>query len=249
MEKVKKTVYTLAIKGYAPELMKTTMALMEKYAKKIEADLVVIDERKFLDKYITYEKFQIWDLMHQRGDDWSIFFDADTMIHPDMFDVTALLSKDTTCSGYSHDFTPLRFRPDHVWRRDGRYFGKGTWFIVCSDWTRDIWKPLDDITYEQAVADIFPINDEINKIQKTSESLIDDYLVSRNIARFGLKHTLLTDICATHKINIGVPIQIPQPGGQMVQQISPYLQHDYNRDLNGKVVWAEKVLNTWGVKL
>lgn len=247
---MKKTIYTLATPGYAPELMKVTLRLMERYAEKIEADFIIMgNERKFPDKYVTYEKFQIWDLMHKREDEWSIFFDSDTMIHPDMFDVTAVLPKDTTCSGYSSDFTPLRFRPDYAWLRDGRYLGKGTWFIVCSDLTRDIWHPLDDISYEYAVAAMFPINDETVKIKKTPESLIDDYLVSRNIARYGLKHTLLTDICQQYKIPVGTTQQITGPQGQQGTQVSPYLQHDYNRDTNGKIVWAEKVLQVWGVTL
>lgn len=247
MNKQKKTIYTLALDGYAPELTALTFPLMSKYAEKIKADFVVIDKPKF-GHYPTYEKFQVYDLCKDRGDDWSLFFDSDTLIHPDMFDVTALLSKDITCSGYSSDFTPLRFRPDEYFMRDGRYLGKGTWFMAWSDWTRDIWLPIEknDITYEQCVDNMFPINDEIIKIKKTKESLIDDYLVSRNISRFGLKHTTLSELATKHGFQIGATIQTTMQG-QAGQQLSPYLQHDYNKDLPGKIIWAEKVLNMWGV--
>ena len=246
MEKIKKTIYTLALKGYAPDLVAVTFQLMKRYADKIGADFVVIEERMFPDKYPTYEKFQIWEMMKERGDDWSFFFDADTMIHPDMFDVTTVLGKETTCAGYSHDFTPLRFRPDAKFMRDGRYIGKGSWFILCSDWTRDIWHPVDDsdMTYAQCVENIFPTNDEVVKIKKTPESLIDDYVVSRNIAKYGLKHTVLSEVC--QKFNIQIGVEIVQSNQKI---ISPYLQHDYNRPLDQKLIWTEQVLRMWGVTL
>ena len=243
MEKVKKTIYTLALNGWAPELTAITFNLMRRYAEKIEADFVVIDKPKF-NLYPTYEKFQIYELSKDRGDDWSFFFDADTMIHPDMFDPSALIAKDMTCAGYTHDFTPLRFRPDEMFMRDGRYLGKGSWFILCSDWTRDIWHPMDDMTYEQAIDNMFPTNDESVKIKKTKESLIDDYIVSRNISRFGLKHTTISEIANALKINIGPNVI---SNGQAT--ISPYLQHDYNRTVEGKIVWTEQVLKLWGVSL
>ena len=71
MNKIKKTIYTLALKGYAPELTSVTFPLMRKYAEKIEADFVVIEDRKFPDYYVTYEKFQIYEMAKERGDDWS----------------------------------------------------------------------------------------------------------------------------------------------------------------------------------
>ena len=242
MEKVKKTIYTLALNNWAPELTAVTFKLMRRYAEKIEADFVVIEDRKFPDMYPTYEKFQIYDLSQDRGDDWSFFFDADTMIHPDFFDPTALINKDMTCAGYTHDFTPLRFRPDEMFMRDGRYLGKGSWFILCSDWTRDIWHPMDDMPYSQAIDNMFPTNDETVKIKKTKESLIDDYIVSRNISRFGLKHTTISEIA--QKLNINIGPQVVQNGQPTV---SPYLQHDYNRTVEGKVVWTDQVLQLWGV--
>jgi hypothetical protein len=245
----RRTIYTLALEGYAPDLIAVTFQLIRRYAQKIEAEFVVIDKKKF-NRYPTYEKFQIWDLMKERDDEWSIFFDADTMVHPDFPDILTMLPKDTTCSGYSSDFTPLRFRPDTPFLRDGRYLGKGTWFIVCSEWTREIWHPIDesDITYEQCVENIFPTNDEIVKIKKTPESLIDDYVASRNIAKCGLKHTVLTELCPKFNCPMGVEIMQNTPQGQQ-KVVGPYLQHDYNRALDVKHVWTDQVLKTWGVTL
>jgi hypothetical protein len=187
-----KTVYTLAVNNYEPEITKCTFPLMERYAKKIGADFYVIKERKFPDYPIPFEKFQIYDLSKERGDDWSIFFDADTLIHPDFFDVTVTVNKDTTVSGITSDFTPIRFKPDEYFRRDGRYIGKGNWFMVASDWCRDIWHLLD-IPKEEAIANI-TVTLEESKVGMKPEHLLDDYLVSRNIARFGLKHVLVSQV-------------------------------------------------------
>ncbi|HWB97853.1 MAG TPA: hypothetical protein VG672_14160 [Bryobacteraceae bacterium] len=46
---IKKTVYTLNIGDYAPEICALTYPLMEAYARKIGADFHVIRERKFPD--------------------------------------------------------------------------------------------------------------------------------------------------------------------------------------------------------
>jgi len=244
MKKVRKTLYTLALKGYAPELIEVTFKLMRKWAEKIEAEFYVIEDRKF-NLYPTYEKFQIYELSKERDDDFIYFLDADTMVHPDMYDPMTIITKEWTCAAYSNDYTPMRFRPDEMFLRDARYQGKGSWCIFCSDWTRDIWQPLpQDITYEEAVANIFPVNHEVNSIKKTPESLIDDYLVSRNIAKYGLKHTTISEIGESRKIPFTVNIT---QQGQLVG--SPMLQHDYNRSLEGKIVWTEQLLNLWGVTL
>ena len=239
MRKAKKTIYTLNLNGHEPEVSAVTFPLMERYAEKIGAGFYIIKDRKFPDKYPTYEKFQVFDLSKEHQNDWNIFFDSDTLIHPDFFDITDCMNKDTTCSGYVSDFTPQRFRSDECFLRDGRFFGKGTWFIVNSDWCRDIWEPLDDITYEQAVSNIFPTVDEVKKIGKTKESMIDDYVVSRNIARYGLKHIHITDIQGVHKF----------PNVRIAQnEATPLLLHDYNLDPNAKIIWMHKMLKAWGVE-
>jgi hypothetical protein len=189
---MKKTIYTLSVNNYEPEITSMTFPFMQRYAKKIGADFVVIKDRKFPDYPIPFEKFQIYDLSKERGDDWSIFFDADTLIHPDFWDITTSVHKDTTISGMTSDFTPIRFRPDAIFQRDGRWIGKGNWFMVASDWCRDVWAPLD-ITKEEAISNITVTMEEAKTGMK-SDHLLDDYAVSRNIARFGLKHVLLSQI-------------------------------------------------------
>ena len=205
---MKKTLYTLCVDNYAPEITKHTFPLMKQWASKIGADFFVISERKFPAFPVVYEKFQIYELSKQHENDWSIYLDADTLIHPDFWDITSLLTKDTTCSGYTSDFSLQRFKPDNFFLRDGRYIGKGNWCMIASDWCRDIWRPLEDLTWEEAVKNITPTQNELNNGIKP-DHLIDDYLISRNIAKFGLKHSLITEIERSRNI----------PGG--------YLWHTY----------------------
>jgi len=223
---VKKCVYTLNINNYAPKITSITLPLMKQYAEKIGADFYVIKDRKFPEMPPVYEKFQIYSLADEHKSDWNLFFDLDALIHPDMYDVTVLLSKDVTCSGFTSDFSPVRFKPDKYFLRDGRFIGKGNWLMIASDWCKDIWTPLTDITFEEAVQNITPTNQELSTVVKR-EHLIDDYLVSRNIAQFGLKHVLISDLENARGIGSG------------------YLWHHYLVNEDKKVVWMYKQLLQW----
>jgi hypothetical protein len=195
---MKKTLYTLCVNGFAPEVTALTFPLMQRWADKIGAEFVIIDSRKFEDFPVTYEKFQIFNLAQERNDDWSIFFDADTLIHPDYYDPTILLSKDTTFSNGT-DFTPIRFKPNKYFLRDGRYIGKGNWCLAASDWCLDIWRPLDKVDIQDVIKDITPTTHE-QACGITAEHLIDDYTVSFNLARFGLKHIISPELEKKHTI-------------------------------------------------
>ena len=232
MRGMKKTLYTCCMPDFPREITDITFPLMKLYADKIEADFYVIKERVITkdrpELSPTLEKFQIWDLCEKHENDWNIFMDADTLINPDMFDVTTLIDKTLTLSGYVNDFVPHRFRPDKYFMRDGRMLGKGNWFMVGSDWCLDLWHPLDDITYEEAFTNIFPVMVELNSVV-TREHLIDDYIVSRNIARYGLKHGLLGEL------------------NQRFGRQEMLLGHQYMMRPEEKVVWMGKTLKEWGV--
>ena len=92
---MKKTIYTLQVDNFMPELTEITFKWMKVYAEKIGADFQVITERKFPHMPPNYEKFQIYELNKKNKDDWSIFFDADAIIHPDCVDWTIFVGKDT----------------------------------------------------------------------------------------------------------------------------------------------------------
>jgi hypothetical protein len=225
---MKKVLYTLAVDGYEPDITAMTFPLMERYCEKIGADFHIITERKYPDLPPVYEKFQIYNLAKKNGADWHLFFDADALLHPDLFDITSVLNKDTTCS-FGSDFVPVRFRPDQYFLRDGRMIGKGNWCGIASDWCLDYWLPLTDISFEEAVSNIYPTQDESSTVIKR-EHLIDDYVVSRNIARFGLKHVLIPDLYALR--------------GMQCDK----LWHQYLYGADRKIVEMQNVLKAWGLR-
>jgi hypothetical protein len=224
---MKKTLYTLCVDDYEPDICAITFPLMRHYAEKIRADFFIIKERKSPHLPPVMEKFQIFDLGREHKNDWNIFFDADTVIHPDFFDVTNLLHKSVTAS-HGTDFSLHRFRADKYFLRDGRYIGKGNWCAIASDWCLDYWHPLDDVSYEDAVKDIYPTATELNTIVIPNH-LIDDYLVSRNIARFGLKHVIIPEIITQYRCE------------------SPHLGHQYTIDGDKKIVWMKELIRNWGI--
>lgn len=227
MRKVKKTLYTLCVDNYAPEITALTFPLMQKYADKIGADFCIINDRKFPEAPPVYEKFQIYELGRKAQNDWNIFFDADTLIHPDFFDVTTVVSKDTTVSNGT-DFVPHRFRPTEYHLRDGRMIGKGNWCAIASDWCIDYWHPLEE-DLETVIQGIYPtVEERIHGI--TPCHLIDDYTVSYNIARYGLKHKLIPEI---DFMNIRQGL----------------LAHQYLMPIDQKVIYMHKTMQQWGLNV
>jgi len=220
---MKKTVFTLNINDYSKEITSKTYPFIEGYAKKIGADFHIITERKFPDFPIVYEKLQIYELA--KDNDWSILIDSDALIHPDTFDITEILPRDTvlTCGV---DFAPVRWRYDKYFRRDGRNIGAGNWFTVASNLCLDLWKPLDDLTLDEALANIFPTIAERN-IQPDKKHFIDDYVVSRNIAKYGLKFTTFKEMLT----------KCGNPG--------EFLFHEYLFTTEEKIANIEKVLAFW----
>lgn len=232
MYPIKKTIYTLVVNDYAPRIRELTFPLMKHYADKIGANFHVITERKFPDWPITYEKLQIFELASQSGDDWNIFFDADTLVNPEMFDITTQLPLDTVAHN-GKDFANIRWRYDQYFLRDGRSLGSCNWCTIASDWCLDLWRPLDDLTLDQALSNIFITNGEHNSGNCLRDHLIDDYTLSRNIARFGLKATTLCDICER--------LGYRTPDGKGV---NPFLWHKYTLTEEQKLQEMLAVLST-----
>jgi hypothetical protein len=162
------------------------------------------------------------------GNDWNIYIDSDTMIHPDFFDVTNHLSKDTVCHNGS-DLMGNRYREDRFHYRDGRHISSCNWFAIASDWCIELWKPLDDLTLEEALNNITPTVNERNTVI-TREHLIDDYVLGRNIAKYGLKFTTVREI--HQKMGLGD---------------AGYLWHQYTMTPEEKVIKMKEVLKTWGL--
>lgn len=189
---VKKVIYLLNVDDYAPEITALTYPLIYYYADKIGANVAMITERKFPGWPPVYEKLQIYERAQRNGADWHIYIDSDALIHPETIDFTEFLPRDTVAH-HGVDFANVRWRYDRFFRRDGRAIGSCNWLTIASDWCIELWEPLKDLTREQAVANILPTVEESNTII-TAEHLIDDYVLSRNIAKYGLKYTTLQDL-------------------------------------------------------
>lgn len=244
---MKKTLYTLDIDNYEPEITEITFPYLKMYAHKIGADFCIIRDRKFKG-FAGLEKFQIYELGKEMKNDWNIFIDSDALIHPDFFDVTALLHKDTTAAYSVHDFSPVRFKADKYFLRDGRYYGKGNWFAVFSDWCLDYYHPLEDMTLEEAEACCFPTMEELNATKPMSgHNMVEDFIVSRNIARYGLKHTLVAELLAQRNRNLNyVNQQVMTAQGPAVQSTGP-VYHVYLPASEQKVILMENQLKAWGI--
>ena len=194
-------VFTLNVNNYAPELVKITRPFLEAWCRKIGADLIEINTIKFPEMSCNYEKFQIYELGKKY--DWQIFVDADAIVTLDMFDPTIFLKEDEMLF-YWVDMANTRFKYDNHFKRDGRNIGAGTWFVVTSRLTLEAWKPLhlqSDITQEECIKSIVPNQKERNFGMKPTH-LLDDYLVSRNISKYGIKvRTLKNDMIDELKVS------------------------------------------------
>lgn len=227
MNKIKKTLFTLAVDNFSPEIIELTFPLMKAYANKIGADFHVITERKHPDMPPVYEKLQIYDLGREMKNDWNIFFDADALIHPETIDFTQIIHKDTVLHNGA-DMAMIRWKYDEYFLRNGRNIGSCNWFTIGSDWCLDLWKPLD-IPYKQALENIQPTVSERNN-GITAEHLIDDYTLSRNIAKYGLKFLTAREILD----NIGL-------------KEANFFWHQYTITPQEKVVELKKMIKNWGV--
>jgi len=222
---MKKTLYLLNINDYAPEITDLTYPLIERYAKKIQAEIYIIKERRFPEWDLDYEKLQIYRLAQEMGNDWNIYVDSDALVHPDLPDVTELIPMDTVAHN-GNDFAPIRWRYDNYFRRDGRHIGSGNWFAVGSSWCLDLWRPLDDLTPEEAIANITVTAEEARASIQASH-LVSDYALSRNIARFGLKFTHLGKIWKQY------------------EQVGEFFYHQYTMGLDEKLSSLKDTLTRW----
>jgi hypothetical protein len=182
---MKKVIYVVLINDtYLPELRKITIPNIQQYAKKIGADFQLITERKYPDWPITYEKLQIYEL--GKDNDWNICIDADTLIHTSFYDVTQQYKKDTVSFNFAYNAND-DLKPDMYFVRDGRNVGVATNFVVTSNWTHDLWTPLD-MRVDEA------------KTCVTRHHIVDEYCISRNLARYGLKYLGIAPTSETQKM-------------------------------------------------
>jgi hypothetical protein len=165
-----------------------TRPLMKAYAGKMGARYDEIESRWWPDRHWMFEKFQLYSM----SEGWSIYVDGDCLIHPDMFDVTSVLSPDTVLQACS-DVSLGRFEATTEMRRDGRWISSCNFFTVWHEWCLDLWKLPD--SYDKSVLRIHPTTQEQQR-GVSPEHLIDDCILTQNIARFGLKYMTLSQLQA-----------------------------------------------------
>lgn len=214
--------------GWSGEVSALTYPLLIRYAEKIGASLQIITERAFRSPWpVTTEKFQALHLAKRDRNEWTMVVDSDTLIHPDCFDFSEHVDKDTVMHN-GKDVNTIRWTMDEYFRRDGRFIGSCTWFTVASDWCLDTWQPLD-MSYEDVLKRIHITAGEQSCGLNPPEHLIDDYTTSRNIARYGLKFKTFTEICQ----GVGMPG-------------NPYLFHLYTHTDVTKFARMCSTMIAWG---
>lgn len=223
---MRKTLYTLNIDNYAPEICALTYPLLKHFAAKCGADFQVITERRFPEMPVTFEKLQIFE--RGRENDWNIYFDSDALVHPDTFDPTEHLSWDTVMHN-GRDMAGNRFRYDDYFRRDGRHIGSGNWFTVGSRWCLDLWRPPEDLTLAEMIARIQPTAGEV-RAGISPDHLIDDFILSRNIARYGLKYVTYMGLSK-----------------KLERESDEYFWHHYTVPIPEKLRLMREVLHRWGL--
>lgn len=230
---MKKIIWLLNIDDYAPEITSLTYPLIYRYAGKIRADVQIIKRRRFHGWPLMYEKFQIFELAPKFGADWNIYVDSDAVLHPDLIDFTAHTPLDTVINFHS-DVASIRWQLDGYFSRDGRNIGCGNWFSLVSSLCLDYWHPLQDLTMEEAIGRIFPTTAERAADVKASH-LIDDYVTSRNVARFGLRFDTVRGIYR----RLG-----PEKIGS--DHVS-LMYHQYLIPVSEKLERIKKLIQAWGL--
>lgn len=103
-----KAVVTMCFGQKYEELSVITQPTLKKYAEKIGADFVVINEKRLSNKYIHYEKFQIFDLFGKYHR--ILFLDSDIIVRPDCPDLFEVVSENKLGifdEGRFEDFLPV----------------------------------------------------------------------------------------------------------------------------------------------
>lgn len=170
---MKKTLFVLRVNNFRPDLCEYTIPTIRFWAKRNGWEYREINERFLPKAPVTYEKLQISWL----GDDsdWNLLCDADVMLKPTFLDPTSFFNPNTVGSSYGFAVS-AKFKSNIYFERDGRNLGLSGGFILSSRLTHDLWNLPHN--FEEAL-------DGTEK----NPHLIDEYVISTNLARYGLKHS------------------------------------------------------------
>jgi len=177
---MKKLIHVVYINDYFPELWELTLPTIKAYAHRVGAELNIITERKFPDWHINYEKFQVYE--DGKHADANFLLDMDILIHPQFPDFSDSITfpHHIAFNDNYHASTKFNVNDNIYFQRDGRDVGIASNAVISFKSTHDAWEPLS-ITPEQG-----------KQITFVREGDIDEYGLSHNMAKYGLKYTGIT---------------------------------------------------------
>lgn len=178
-----RAVAVLNVNNYRPDICEITLPNLKGYADRIGADFIQINSRKYPDWHPAYEKLQAWQLSHDF--DELILIDADIILHPKFIDMLTPLPDNCFGSWMSYsilnkDLSLWPADKDPYFLRDGRNFGVVGSMVACKKNTKHIFKPLSSRHAPE----------ETQKMLYRP-AIIDEYVMSRNAAKYGLKYQCL----------------------------------------------------------
>ena len=168
-------IHLLNIGNFFPELTELTYPTIEAFAKRIKSDINIITKRKISPDNVLAEKIQVYE--DGKEYDYNIFLDLDLLIHPQCYNPFQNIPKLHVAfkdAYYADEF----FKLDEYFKNDDRNVGASACCVFTTRETHHIWKPIDDLTLEQ-------INNNILQDRKN----IDEYTLSRNLAKYSIKYT------------------------------------------------------------
>jgi hypothetical protein len=177
MSPQKRCVHILLIDDYFPELCALTLPTIEAWAKRCNADVNYITKRRWPKWPLLTEKLQVY--YDGTGYDWNILIDADVLVHPQTPDLFAqhLPADHIVAKDAYNAHRQFKIDNDIYFLRDGRDLGLSSCLVMASRWCHDLWRPLPEEMDLQTACD--------NILQE--RKCIDEYSLSRNMARFGFK--------------------------------------------------------------
>ena len=108
--------------------------------------------------------------------DWNLMMDADILVHPNTYN--PFINFDPRVVGNKDEYKASnQLRLDKYFIRDGRNLGLSGCLLATSRLTHDVWEFPNDLTEE----------DILNNIH-APRKCVDEYIISRNLAKYGIKH-------------------------------------------------------------
>lgn len=177
---MKKLIHVVYINDYFPELWSLCFPTIQSYAYRIGAEINVITKRKFPEWHINYEKMQVYQ--DGKYADANFLIDCDVLIHPQFPDFSngITLPHHIAFNDNYHASSKFHVKDNIYFQRDGRDVGIASNAVISFKSTHDVWEPLS-ITPEEG-----------RRITHVREGDIDEYTLSHNMARYGLKYTGIT---------------------------------------------------------